>query len=244
MVITVRKTQSTRLAVTGVLFPLVLGGCAVNSVDDYNLCALGYGAVGLGIGVASSGTGAVLAGAAGGGIAGYLICQDGSEAPADNSPQQAVAPMVAEPPPPKDSDGDGVIDQLDQCANTPNDVEVDEQGCAKPLVFDSLGLNFALDSAELAADADDILTPALVLMGKYPDARFEIIGHTDALGADAYNRALSLRRARALEQRLITLGASASRLEVSGQGEAAPVASNDTEEGRARNRRVELHLLQ
>lgn len=239
-----RVMQSWRFGLAGFCLPLVLGGCAVNSVDDYNLCALGYGAVGLGIGVASSGTGAVLAGAAGGGIAGYLICQDGSEAPVDNSPQQAVAPMVAEPPPPKDSDGDGVIDQLDQCANTPNDVEVDEQGCAKPLVFDSLGLNFAFDSAELTAGADDVLTPALVLMAKYPDARFELIGHTDSWGSDSYNKALSLRRAQALEQRLITLGVSASRLDVSGQGEAAPVASNDTEEGRARNRRVELHLLQ
>lgn len=239
-----RMEQSWRLGVASFCLPLVLGGCAVNSVDDYNLCALGYGAVGLGIGVASSGTGAVLAGAAGGGIAGYLICQDGSEPPVDNSPQQAVAPMVAEPPPPKDSDGDGVIDELDQCANTPHDVEVDEQGCAKPLVFDSLSLNFAFDSTELTAGADDVLTPALVLMGKYPDARFEIIGHTDALGSDAYNRALSLRRAQALEQRLIMLGASASRLDVSGQGEATPVASNETEQGRARNRRVELHLIQ
>lgn len=239
-----RMTQSTRLAVASLSFPLVLGGCAVNSVDDYNLCALGYGAVGLGIGVASSGTGAVLVGTAGGGIAGYMICQQDSEQPVDDSPVQEVAPMVAEPPPPKDSDDDGVLDDVDQCANTPRDVEVDKQGCAKPLVFDSLSLNFALDSAELAANADDILASALVFIGKYPEARFEIIGHTDASGTDAYNRALSLRRARALQQRLVMLGVSTSRLEVSGQGEASPVATNETEAGRARNRRVELHLLQ
>jgi len=242
----VRLARLLRFGVTSLSIPLILSGCAVNSIDDYNLCALSYGVVGLGIGVASSGSGAVLAGTAGGGIAGYLICQEELELPTDDSPKQDVAPMVTdvEPPVPRDSDGDGVTDDQDECANTPKGVEIDAKGCAKPLVFDSLTLNFVFDSAELAANADEALAPALIFIGKYPDARFEIIGHTDAYGTEAYNRALSLRRARALQQRLVELGVSSARLDVSGQGESNPLVTNETEDGRARNRRVEFHLMQ
>lgn len=240
---------SLRLGAAGLSLTTMLGGCAVNSVDEYNFCALGYGALGLGIGVASSGTGAVLAGAAGGGMAGYLICKDESLPPGNDSPKQTVAPMVAEPPVPLappapiDTDGDGVTDNRDRCASTPSGVEVDAEGCPKPLVFDSLSLNFAFDSAELASNVDETLAAALAFISNYPEARFEIIGHTDAKGSDAYNMALSQRRAEALKERLVALGVSSASLDVSGYGESKPVATNDTEAGRARNRRVELHLI-
>jgi OmpA-OmpF porin, OOP family len=67
-------------------------------------------------------------------------------------------------------------------------------------------------------------------------------GHTDAVGTDAYNQRLSERRAAAVKDYLVKGGISASRIETAGFGESRPVASNETAEGRAQNRRVELKI--
>ena len=71
----------------------------------------------------------------------------------------------------------------------------------------------------------------------------EIGGHTDSTGEDAYNMGLSQRRAESVRSYLVSKGVKASRLEAKGYGETKPVASNDTNEGRAKNRRVELKKL-
>ena len=71
----------------------------------------------------------------------------------------------------------------------------------------------------------------------------EIVGHADAIGSDAYNQELSERRARAVGAHLLDYGVPFSRIETSGRGEWSPVATNATEWGRARNRRVEIRLL-
>jgi outer membrane protein OmpA-like peptidoglycan-associated protein len=70
----------------------------------------------------------------------------------------------------------------------------------------------------------------------------QIIGHADALGSDAYNQELSERRARAVGARLLDYGVSFERIEASGHGEWEPIASNASEYGRSRNRRVEIRL--
>jgi len=67
-------------------------------------------------------------------------------------------------------------------------------------------------------------------------------GYTDNIGTEAYNQALSLRRANAVRDYLVAGGVSASRISVEGFGESKPVASNRTDDGRAQNRRVELHI--
>jgi OOP family OmpA-OmpF porin len=67
-------------------------------------------------------------------------------------------------------------------------------------------------------------------------------GHTDAVGSDEYNQALSLRRANAVRDYLVAGGIDAARIQVEGYGESRPVASNDTDDGRAQNRRTELRV--
>ena len=73
--------------------------------------------------------------------------------------------------------------------------------------------------------------------------KIKITGHTDSTGAADYNQKLSLRRAEAVRDYLISLGADAGKMEVSGMGETNPIADNKTKEGRAKNRRVEVDII-
>lgn len=220
-----------------------LGACTTTTTDNYNECAIAWGAMGLGVGLLSSGTGVVVAGAAGGAGLGYLIC--GEEPPKVKTPRVVPVTVASapEPEPIGDSDSDGVFDDRDECPGTPAGVEVDYKGCAKPLVFDSRVLQFEFNKANLPADAADILAPVLKALEAYPESKFEVAGHTDAVGSDAYNLELSTRRATAVQQKLIAMGVSAQRLTAVGYGEAMPISTNETESGRARNRRVEVRLM-
>jgi OOP family OmpA-OmpF porin len=104
------------------------------------------------------------------------------------------------------------------------------------------GVNFDFDKATIRHDAADILEEAAELLRGQPDVDVWVDGHTDAIGSDEYNQRLSERRARAVVDYLAHHGVSASRLHPRGFGESRPVTSNDTEEGRAQNRRVELNI--
>lgn len=105
------------------------------------------------------------------------------------------------------------------------------------------GVSFDFDSARLRADARPILDEAATMLRENPEVRVAVEGHTDAVGSDAYNERLSERRAGAVADALAAEGVARSRLAVAGRGEASPVASNETDEGRAQNRRVELRVL-
>jgi OOP family OmpA-OmpF porin len=104
------------------------------------------------------------------------------------------------------------------------------------------GVNFDFDKSTIRADAAAILDEAARILREQPDVRVSVDGHTDAMGTDAYNDRLSERRAQAVVDRLVRLGVEPSRLEPQGYGESRPVATNETEEGRAQNRRVELNV--
>jgi len=106
------------------------------------------------------------------------------------------------------------------------------------------GVNFDLDKAAIRPDAQVILQTAAEVLNENTAARVSVIGHTDSTGAEAYNLALSERRAEAVVDYLVSLGVSASRLSASGAGEVEPVADNSTADGRAQNRRVELGVSQ
>ena len=98
------------------------------------------------------------------------------------------------------------------------------------------------------ADIKDVSYPLLDevvgVMTDAPDIHLAVHGHTDSRGSQAYNRELSLRRAQAVVQYLTKKGIAARRLTAQGFGPDKPIASNDTDEGRASNRRVEFRIVQ
>jgi outer membrane protein OmpA-like peptidoglycan-associated protein len=102
------------------------------------------------------------------------------------------------------------------------------------------GVNFDFDKSDIRPDAVPILDEAAKTLKEYGDVTVSVDGYTDSIGTDAYNQALSLRRANAVKNYLERQGVPASRMTVRGFGESDPVASNATPEGRAQNRRVEL----
>jgi outer membrane protein OmpA-like peptidoglycan-associated protein len=102
------------------------------------------------------------------------------------------------------------------------------------------GVHFDFDKAIVRSDSVPILREAANTLKENPAVNVIVEGHTDSLGTEQYNQRLSVRRAEAVKDYLVKLGVAANRLTVRGKGESQPVASNDTEEGRAENRRVEL----
>ena len=142
-----------------------------------------------------------------------------------------------------DSDGDGVADDSDACPTTPAGATVDEKGCVVggKVVLDNV--RFAKASAELTPEAKKLLDQAAVGLNGQRDLVVEVAGHTDGTGRSDYNLMLSLLRAENVRKYLVDKGVSRYRLFVEGYGVTRPVASNDTEEGRAKNRRVDLDEL-
>ncbi len=138
---------------------------------------------------------------------------------------------------PLDSDGDGVPDYKDECPATPAGQTVNDKGCH--IIFRLEGVTFEFNSARLTREAEVELDMAVEML-KQNDIRVRVEGHTDSVGSDAYNQKLATRRAKAVVDYLVANGISAGRLNPIGYGESAPIASNDTEAGRARNRRVDF----
>jgi outer membrane protein OmpA-like peptidoglycan-associated protein len=102
------------------------------------------------------------------------------------------------------------------------------------------GVNFDFDKSNIRPDAVPILDEAAKTLKEYGNVTVSVDGYTDSIGTDAYNQALSLRRATSVRNYLEEHGVPGSRMTVRGFGETNPVASNETPEGRAQNRRVEL----
>jgi len=156
------------------------------------------------------------------------------------APEPPAAPEPPPPPPPAkctDGDNDGVCDEADKCPGTPAGVKVDKVGC--PLE-QTLKLLFDFDSAELRPESITELERLVKFMGDVPFATALVEGHTDSVGNDAYNLALSDRRAKSVFDYLTSRGVDPARLSSAGKGETAPIADNATAEGRQENRRVML----
>jgi len=113
---------------------------------------------------------------------------------------------------------------------------------------DSITLNmpgdvtFATDSASLDKQFFDVLNSVALVLEEYEKTVVQVAGHTDSRGSDSYNQQLSMERAETVAQYLRSEGVRDQRLVTRGYGEQYPIASNDTEAGRSRNRRVEITL--
>lgn len=218
----------------------LLSGCATHSDGSaplnqrtWPICSLLGGLVGGGLGAIESSSWAAGGGALGA-IAGGLICyaQDGDE------------------------DGDGVFDRRDRCPDTPANTPVDHMGCPLPqyppsqpaakaevISLDDQGqVMFAFNSADLTTGSQQRLQSLLPRLNELGVTRIKVVGHTDNVGSDSYNQTLSERRAASVAEYLISQGLAPQKVTSEGRGAREPVAENDTEEGRAHNRRVDLHL--
>ena len=110
------------------------------------------------------------------------------------------------------------------------------------IVAEIAGVQFATGKAALNKDAQVALARFAGIVGVYRSMKLRVEGHTDSTGSDELNRRLSYDRAITVRDYLITQGVEASTIDVEGLGPSRPVATNDTSEGRARNRRVEIIL--
>jgi outer membrane protein OmpA-like peptidoglycan-associated protein len=104
-------------------------------------------------------------------------------------------------------------------------------------------ITFAFDSANLQPQFHPVLDDVASTLAEYNQTVVEVAGHTDSVGTDAYNQTLSVQRAQSVANYLMGKGLVRDRFIVTGAGETRPIASNDSEAGRAQNRRVEITLV-
>jgi OOP family OmpA-OmpF porin len=159
--------------------------------------------------------------------------------PAPEEPPVQVAKAL----PPSDSDGDGVIDAADQCADTPAGVAVDLLGCPRQGSITLEGVNFETGSARLTSDSQTALEAVSRELKTHPRLRIELQGHTDSTGSAAFNQRLSQQRADSVREYMLNAGVPSEQLVAKGYGPTLPVASNTTVEGRSKNRRVVMFVM-
>jgi outer membrane protein OmpA-like peptidoglycan-associated protein len=121
------------------------------------------------------------------------------------------------------------------------DVEVEMEGETIKVTFES-GILFGFDSDKLTAEAQQNVLKFAEILNEFPDTNISIEGHTDSRGSQSYNQSLSERRAMSVRNFLVAQKVDTSRLFTIGHGFSRPVADNTTDEGRAKNRRVEVRI--
>lgn len=149
----------------------------------------------------------------------------------------------------KDTDGDGVADQFDKCPGTPAGTKVDGSGCPlpvpAPVVVETANAVSGWETIQFEFNSSVLKTEAYPVLDKLSSTlrenggKITAKGYASSEGTDAYNMKLSKDRANSVKTYLVNSGVNASQVTVKGFGEANPIASNDTEEGRIKNRRVE-----
>lgn len=153
----------------------------------------------------------------------------------EETPQQATTAG--------DSDGDGVVNAVDECVETLPGTPVDSTGCA---MFNGTleGVNFLSGSDTLTDSARFVLDEVVSTLEAFPDVRVSVHAHTDSQGLEDANLRLSRNRALAVVRYITAQGIPLDRLEARAYGETQPVADNNTRAGRLLNRRVEFRIVQ
>ncbi|MEJ7780849.1 MAG: OmpA family protein [Daejeonella sp.] len=162
-------------------------------------------------------------------------------------PVQAQAPPAQEPSKPApiaetDRDGDGLADSKDNCPDKPGtsaNSGCPEVAAAQPS-FNYKNILFEFNSSVLKTSSYPVLDEIVREIRKYPGMKFTLNGHSSAEGTETRNMTLSIDRATAVKSYLVTAGIDGRNLEAKGFGESMPVNSNQTEEARQQNRRVEI----
>lgn len=169
----------------------------------------------------------------------FLVGCATQQAPAPQADTKPAEQVQAAPAAPVDSDKDGVPDDKDKCPGTPLGAFVSPYtGC---WTLDHVLFNF--DRADIRAAHQPMLSNIVEVLEKNPDMTVQLDGHCDGIGTAEYNMGLSARRAEAVKNFLVEEGIDASRITTKAYGFSKPIATNDTDEGRALNRRVEITPL-
>ena len=134
-----------------------------------------------------------------------------------------------------DSDGDGVTDDIDVCMNTPKGAIVDDRGC-----WVVKGVKFDYKKWDVKPQFNSNLDNIIDILKNTLDLKIRVEGHTDNIGSEKYNLGLSKKRAESIKAYLVKKGIDESRITSMGHGLSKPIADNVTKEGRALNRRAEL----
>lgn len=167
------------------------------------------------------------------------LIRSGGDAASPSASSAAVS--TAASPKAPDADRDGLEDSLDKCPATPPGQAVDSAGCTAEVRL-RLVFQYEEKNATLAPADQERLVSLAGMLRDNPAATLRIEAHTDNVGSAESNLALSRERAETLSRQLTSLGAPAGRIFLQAHGANKPLAGNDTPEGRARNRRVELLL--
>lgn len=174
-----------------------------------------------------------------------------AEAPVEAFVEAVEEVMVAEATM-IDSDGDGVLDDRDKCPNTPAGVRVDANGCpldsgkeasVNPVGSWAIkGIRFDYNKWDIKPEYVGVLDENVTVLEMNPTFTIEIQGHTDSIASEEYNQGLSEKRAESVKGYFVSKGISEGRIATRGFGKLRPIASNDTPEGRAQNRRIEIEV--
>ena len=138
--------------------------------------------------------------------------------------------------------GDKMDKQAKEIKETLPGAEVERVGEGIKVTLNENTVNFDFNSANLTTLAKTNLDKLVTVLKNNPDTNINIYGHTDSIGSDAVNLRISSQRAEAVKNYLVAKGISASRMFTEGLGKSSPIASNDTDAGRAKNRRVEFAI--
>lgn len=166
---------------------------------------------------------------------------DGISNESDKCPKTELNSNVDTTGCPPDTDADGVIDTQDQCPDTSKEFVVDKLGCPQTAV---LKINFAFAKSIISPDYFVLIEEFAAFLQKNKSYDAIIYGYTDGTSQSAEDKLISQNRAQAVVDALISYGVKLTRLTAIGMGSKNPIADNNTSEGRAKNRRIEVELLQ
>jgi outer membrane protein OmpA-like peptidoglycan-associated protein len=212
------------------VFPLLvlvlLSACATSTDKEYIRCLQGFNDPSTGAGIPGGKAASVIGAGTVGAAAALVLCEE---------------PEITESPDMLDVSVEGNLSQPLE-VREPLLVFEAPAPAAQPVLFtfDSRTLQFELDRAELMPGSKEALVAVVDYLRELPEVIVTIAGHTCWLGTEAHNQKLAEQRAQAVANFIVSQGIGPDRLVVEAFGEAQPVATNQTEEGRKRNRRVEV----